>query len=233
MTVAREYEAMQPMPVIKSIRRIEVESSAVILAVVSKKTNIDDLCDTMNTLVMLQGDPVYLAPVKILYTDDVINPEILLGCTNRNASIHPMQLDFPNGFSPEEGIDYSSERLHRFWTTSIWELDVLQDYEVIMTIDHDACFTIHNKDLPYMKEHQFYHAQLFAGAHEINAKRLPSMYSFVTDYMHEHMLTAKTSGLWNKVHLTIAKNKSIPVFQSTFEVARKSFMLRDEVKSFH
>ena len=69
------------MPVNKSIRRIEVESSAVILAVVSKKTNIDDLCDTMNTLVMLQGDPVYLAPVKILYTDDVINPEILLGCT--------------------------------------------------------------------------------------------------------------------------------------------------------
>lgn len=102
---------MSKVSSVSDSRRTESEN-AVIVAVVSKTTNVQDLCDTMKTLVMVEGSDVKI-PVMIMHTSDLSRPDSLSSCTDREVLIHSIDLEFPQGFSPEEGVDYYSALIHR------------------------------------------------------------------------------------------------------------------------
>lgn len=204
---------------------------ALIVAVVSEKTSIPDLCDSMKTLKMLKGTDNALIPVLVIYTSDVPIPTNLSKCTKRAMTYHPIQLVLPSGFTPTEGTDYKDALLNRYWTTQIWEEKVFNDYEIIMAIDDDTCFTVPDETMPYLSKHHDYHSQHFVGNH--NSILFPGLFEFTEDYMKKHNLTVKNPDMWNKVLQSSNTEHSLPVFQDSFEIIRKSFMLRPDVKSFH
>jgi hypothetical protein len=204
---------------------------ALIVAVVSEKTSIPDLCDSMKTLKMLKGTDSALIPVLIIYTSDVPIPTNLSKCTKRAMTFHPTELVLPSGFTPTEGTDYSSALLNRYWTTQIWEEQVFNDYEIIMAIDDDTCFTVPDETMPYLGKHHDYHSQHFVGNH--NSILFPGLFEFTEAYMKKYDLTVRNPDMWNKVLQSSNTEHSLPVFQDSFEIIRKSFMLRPDVKSFH
>lgn len=102
-----------------------------------------------------------------------------------------------------------------------------------MAIDHDTCFTMRFVKVPFLNSFQNYHSQYFAGAIELNPLSLSSLYTFTTQYMDENNLVPKYTGLWTRIQNTATAVQSLPVFQDSFEIVRKSFMLRDDVKAFH
>jgi len=223
---------------VESVRMTAEQSSAAIVALIYGDTSLNELCLSIRTLQNIQGS--LSAPVHVFHLDDLEdnvrleNQNYLLSCTDRDVYANVIDTSFPVGFVPEEGKDYTSSHINRFWTTQIWEHPAMGSYEIIMRIDHDVCFSLPNNDLPGLKSpYQVYSSHHFPGTVGANTGNLNEMYEFSHDYIVEHELVVGHVNLWQIIDDTHMEVDSLPNFIDSFEVVRKSFMLRSDVHDWH
>jgi len=223
----------------ETTRMIVEQSPAVIVAVIHRDTNLSELCLSIRTLTNIQGSPN--APVHIFHlghVQDSVREEnqfYLQSCTDRHVYSNFVDTStFPKGFVPEEGRDYFSAFVNRFWTTQIWEHPALEPFEVIMRIDDDVCFSMPNLDLPHFtsSNHDYFSHHL-PGTVELNKGNWNEMYGYSHDYIVEHELVIGHEALWKIVDFTHKETGTLPTFVNSFEVVRKSFMLRSDVYNWH
>jgi len=222
----------------ETTRMVVEQSAAVIVSVVHRDTNMDELCLSIRTLRNIQGN--LSAPVHVFHLGDVqvaareANQNFLQACTDRQVYSDVIDTStFPEGFDKVEGRDYLYSFVNRFWTTQIWEHPALEPYEIIMRIDHDVCFSMPNSDLPtFTNPNHDYFSHHFPGTVESNRGN-HALYDFSHDYIVEHELVVGHEALWQIVDFTHNDNGSLPTFINSFEVVRKSFMLRSDVKDWH
>mmetsp|Transcript_2114 Transcript_2114/g.2982 ORF Transcript_2114/g.2982 Transcript_2114/m.2982 type:complete len:341 (-) Transcript_2114:33-1055(-) len=216
-------------------RRTQALSPAIV-TLVTPLTNLDDLCATLRTLENAEGSTT--APLLIFHVEEtpsLENQEYLNSCTDRSVHYPLIGMDdFPQGFEPVDGVDYTRAKINRFWTTGIWNHIAASPYDVIMRIENDACFSRSSAHLPdFSKSTHNYHSQYFAGTVDLNPFRLQGMYEFAVNYMKQNNLLPAYTELWQKVLFTNSKTGSIPNFQDSYEIARKSFMTREDVAAWH
>jgi hypothetical protein len=138
----------------------------VIVSLITDSTSINDLCNSFRTLKNAQGHPD--APILVFHLENEATTERMAffsTCTDRPIFYPTIDLDdFPEGFVPESGVDYTSAQVNRFWTTTIWEHSALAPYDVVMRVDHDSCLSLPNVFLPSFKTtYQNYHSHYFPG----------------------------------------------------------------------
>ena len=141
----------------------------VIVTLVTDKTSLVDLCNSLRTLKNAQGHPD--APILVFHLEfgaTAGRKAFFSTCTDRNLFYPTVDLDdFPKGFVPKEGVDYTSAQINRFWTTTIWEHPALEPYDVVMRVDHDSCLSLPNAHLPSLKSpFENYHSHYFPGTGE-------------------------------------------------------------------
>jgi len=220
-------------------RTLVDQAPAVIVAVIHRDTDLSELCLSMRTLSNIQGS--LTAPVHIFHLGHVQksvreeNKIFLQSCTDRHVYSNVVDTStFPTGFVPEDGRDYFSSFINRFWTTQIWEHPALEPFEIIMKIDDDVCFSMPNSDLPYFKSsHHDYFSHHFPGTVELNRGNLDNMYEYSHNYIVENELVVGHEALWQIVDYTHKDTEGLPTFVYSFEVVRKSFMLRSDVYDWH
>jgi len=223
----------------ETTRMIAEQSSAVIVLLVHRNTKMNDLCLSMRTLKNIKGS--LTAPVHIFHLGHLQdrvrqeNQRYLQACTDRDVYENVIDTaNFPIGFVKEEGKDYFSSHIARFWTTQIWDHPAMEPYEIIMRIDDDVCFSLSNWDLPSFKSpHNVYFSHNFPGTVEVSRGNFDAMYEFSHDYLVEHELVVGHETLWQIIDFTHKETGSLPNFVNSFEVVRKSFMLRSDVYAWH
>jgi len=220
---------------LQTMRMMEETLSPVIVSLIHQDTHINDLCLSMKTLVNAQGS--LSAPVLMFYLESPSQDQqnYLQSCTNRTVSFAPVDTsDFPVGFVPEEGRDYSSSYVNRFWTTKIWEHTAIEPFDIIMRIDHDTCLSIPNPYLPkFNGPYHNYSSHHFPGTVELNVIALDGMYQYCNNYRLGKGLLPGHDQLWQVIDYTHQATRSLPNFLGSFEVVRKSFMQKTEVRDWH
>jgi len=209
--------------------------SPVIVTLITSVTDINELCHTFKSLINVRGNEN--APIIAFFMDEVnaAQETILKGCTDRNVFFDSIDLEaYPVGFVPDPSKDYRQGHINRFWTTGIWLKDSLSPYDIVMRIDDDSCFSSVLPNVPgFSKINQVYSSQYFPGDIDLNIRRLEGMYEFVVNYIEQQNLIPFYTMLWTHVITTEEATGSIPNFQDSFEISRKSFMQSPEVSAFH
>lgn len=208
----------------------------VIVTLLTDTTSLVDLCSSLRTLKNAQGHPD--APILVFHLENAASDgrkAFFSTCTDRSIFFPTVDLDdFPEGFVPREGVDYTSAQINRFWTTKIWEHPALEPYDVIMRVDHDSCLSLPNAHLPSLKSpFENYHSHYFPGTVELNVNHLRGMFEFADKYMKDASSFPRIGEMWQKILYTHNTVGTLPTFQDSFEVSRKSFMLKDEVRQWH
>ena len=102
-----------------------------------------------------------------------------------------------------------------------------------MRIDSDSCFKAVNPYLPnFAHDRLVYHSQ-FMGYEAYGDQFVKGLYEFVHRYVHENGITIRNPILWQFISTTWEAKGTLPLYNTNFEIARKSFMQREDVVAFH
>ena len=191
-----------------------------------------------------------LAPVLIFHEGD-LTPEqikVIRDATNRPIAFPVIDLSvFPNGFDPEgpvqnapPGFEVANRRpwgyyqMIRFWITRIWEHDAIQRFDVIMRMDSDSCFTEPNEYLPQMlHNHLVYQSQYVGTEPPPGRPYIEGLYDFATNYLAKNNKLPGNSLLWQFIQTTWNSQNTLPLFRTNFEIVKRNFMQRPDVKQWH
>lgn len=221
------------------ISRILQAEHPVIVTLVTETTDIGELCQSMRSLIHVRGSSI--APVIAFHVENEADDDrkkFLKGCTDRVVLFDVVKIvdrdTYPDLFTPDPNVDYTRAQINRFWTTGLWNMDILGPYDIVMRIDHDTCFSSVLPNVPgFSNIHHVYSSQYFPGDYEPNVYRLAGMFDFVKDYITEGHIFPLYTKLWQHTHTTFNKVNSIPNFQDSFEISSKSWMQSKEVSDFH
>lgn len=213
----------------------EHDISPVIAVLIHEQTNLINLCESIKTLVNIQGSVD--APILAFHlqsTPELADQNHLQSCTDRSVFFAIVNLNsFPPGFEPVIGKDYTLAQINRFWTSGIWNHPALNPFDVIMKIDDTVCFSLPDETLPYFKKSSHhYKSHIFPGTVNHNIVPLRGMHDFALEYMHTENMIPHHSELWQRIHYTFHSMKTLPKFQDSFEVVNKHFMLQEDVSKW-
>ncbi len=231
--------------------------SAICILVSSRQQDVEDVQVALRSLVFLKGEgrdneqqPIPLAPVLIFHEGD-LSPEqikVIRDATNRPIAFPVIDLSvFPSGFDPEgplenapPGFEVANRRpwgyyqMIRFWITRIWEHDAIQRFDVIMRMDSDSCFTEPNKYLPQMlHNHLVYQSQYVGTEPPPGRPYIEGLYDFATNYLAKNNKLPGNSLLWQFIQTTWNSQNTLPLFRTNFEIVKRNFMQRPDVKQWH
>jgi len=218
----------------------------VIATIVSNhQTHIDKLIRALESLRYLKGDRLgYPTPILVFNDRTLSNYQLerIVQSTDRPVAFPGVnELDvFPPGFNPnkENNTAFNAKsywfypKLTKFWMYTLWKHPAIDAFDFVMRIDFDTCFHENNAHLPdFAKLHKTYHAQ-YVGM-EPDASRVHGLFDFVTDYMAKEDILPTNPVLWQLITNTWITQKTLPLYQVSLEVIRKSFMQHEDVKKFH
>lgn len=198
-------------------------------------------------LVFNEGD---LTPAQMEYVDS---------CTDRTVAFPFVELNafFPKGFDPEaewetfaKGEHYfkslpgrarwSYAQMIRFWTTGIWKHPAIQQFDTIMRIDTDSCFLDPALEqhanpslapLPALRDQFVY--QSINPPHG-KSTYVQGLYDFAKEYMAAEGLEPSHPALWATVEEAWnGPRRTLPVFKTNFENARRAFFQSPKVLRWH
>lgn len=223
---------------------------AIATLVTNRTKDIYDLRIALQSLIFLEGedeDPAHPAPVLIFNEGDLTGKQVeyIVSSTYRPVAFPIVNLStFPKGFQskmddggPEFYVKdrkpWGYYQMIRFWITGIWKHPALEGFETIMRIDSDSCFKATNQYLPKFAHNRLvYHSQ-FMGYEAYGDKFIEGLYEFVHKYIHENNIPIQNPLLWQFISTTWEAKGTLPLYNTNFEVSRKSFMLRPDVMDFH
>lgn len=217
------------------------------LLVASRPQDIDEACLALRSLVFLKGDnPNFPAPVLLFNEGDLSREQVnaLRQSTNRPVAFPLVDFsneNFPKGwnhqietkmFRVKDRNNWGYYHMIRFWVTGIWQHPALGPYETVMRIDSDSCFKEVNAHLPNLKNPSLvYHSQ-YVG-YEDGKDFTRGLIDFTENFLKEIKRFPGNPFMWDFIQATWKTHGTLPVFNTNFEVSRKSFMLRPDVVAWH
>lgn len=217
-----------------------------LVTVIDSTTDLTELCYTFQTLVRAKGFPT--APILAFHGVplDVGALDTLASCTNRSVTFINIQTFyhvFPDNFTPTPGKDYSQQQTELFFASDIWTLPHMESHDVIFRFTDTTCFTSDNTDMPdfssnavpvgVSKEAVMYQSQMIPGMFVMGHKFIAGLYESTVDFMNFFNIQPKNPELWALVEKNHLEYNSLPKFESSFEIVRKEFMMRSDVRTYH
>lgn len=227
-----------------SMERYRPGGPVICCLVANNEKDVEDLSLGLRSLVFLNGDSDLPSPVLVFNEGDLSAEAIVkLRSSTRRPIAFPVVdfSSFPEGFDPNatSSVEHFEVRgrkswgyyqMIRFFVTGIWEHPSVARYEFVMRFDSDSCFKRPNDYLPYMKhEHLVYHSQYVGVVGEHGKKFLNGLYDFAANFGKR----PSNPLLWHFIETNWKANGTLPLFMTNFELSRKSFMTRPDVKMFH
>lgn len=228
----------------------EGEGPVIAALVSSRPSDIQDLKVALKSLAFLKGDkdPEALAPVLIFNEGDLGRDTIkdIVASTDRPIGFPKVNFgSFPQGFDPvKEKIAFPVKgrdpfgyvQMIRFWTTMVWKHPAVQHFDTVMRIDSDSCFKEVNDYLPnFMYDGLYYHSQYVGVEPNTGVAYIDGIIDFVKNYMETKKQPdqARNHLLWHYTESVWANMKTLPLFRTNFELAKRSFMQRGDVSRFN
>jgi hypothetical protein len=221
----------------KDDRNLQSTTNPAFVTVIDSYTDTTELCYSFQTLIRATGYPD--APV-IAFTGITLpasEESVLQACSNRFVEFVDIKSSyntFPDSFTPVPGVNYDYQQTQRFLTTGLWEHEAIEEYDVIVIISDSSCITFENSEMPGLGDPEImYQSQSFPGVFEIARKYSFGLYDITFDYISNNKMFPKNQYLWSTVVRSQHSFNALPMFNSDFEIVRKSFMQRFDVRAFH
>lgn len=224
--------------------------------------DIAELCLALKSLYFLRGGPKRewtKSPVLVFNEGDFLDRQKarIQTCTSRPVYFPVVNLrSFPEGFNPESEWKHFSQtysfrpvrdrdrwsysQMIRFWTTTLWKHPAIKDYNVIMRIDTDSCFLWQRdgnlnhlyKEAPNLSGRYVYQSNYenYVGG---DVHFIEGLFHFAVMYMQQENMKPANPSLWKVIERTWEEQRNLPVFQTNFEICRKSFFQRKDVMKWH
>lgn len=206
----------------------------------------------------IRGGPAGIytsAPVLVFNEGDLTDRQMqgLKSCTSRPVAFPVVKLDtYPanfdeekewkafsqwTNFRPMEGRrDWSYAQMLRFFTSGIFRHPAVQQYDLLMKVDSDACFMrqryIHMnpfyQEAPGLEGRYVYQTN-YDGGMTGNPQFVENLYDTAVAYMKKENLQPKNPKLWAVVKAVWEETGNMPVFLTQFEILRRNFFQREEV----
>ena len=212
---------------------------------IDSTTNLEELCYTFQTIERALGFPsaTIFAFHGLPLSDDILH---MLGrCSHRivifvdvTAFFHV----FPYGFTPTPGVDYDKQRTEHFIVSDMWEIPHLEAHDVILRISDSTCLTMNNYDLPdfptflpdeFTKSKIAYQTQSVPNNFVVGHKYINNLLDATLLFMDANHIEPKNPEMWNLVMNYKKGMNSMPKLNNSFEIVRKEFMQRREVRAYH
>ena len=222
----------------------EGKGPVIALLLKNRSEDIEKVQVVLRSLLFLKGDldPEHLAPVLIFNEGDLHyqSIEILVRSTDRPIAFPVVDIhSFPSGFQPEKERAndlWDNQQRIRFWMTTIWKHPVINRFETVMRIDSNSCFMNANDYLPnFMHDGLFYHSPYVSSTAPAGLEFTEGLYDFSKNWMYNIKKPAGPGNplLFHFIESSWKHKKTLPMFRTTFEVLRRSFMQRNDIMSFH
>ncbi len=200
----------------------------------------------MQTLERALGFPK--APIYafhgVKFAEDILH--MVKGCTHREVvyvDVTGFFHVFPYGFVPHPHVNYDSQRTEHFVISDIWEVPHLKQHDVILRFSDTTCLTINNYDLPdfpsnlpdgFVKDEIAYQSQTVPNNYVIGHKYIENLFEATLDFITANEITPKNPILWGMImDLYQDKAGALPKLDNSFELIRKEFMQRRDVRAYH
>jgi len=221
------------------------DGPVIAILVSSREKDVVEACTALRSLVFLGGDNEdYPAPILAFNEGDLSTEQIeyIVGCTKRPISFPFVDFSvLPEGFNEHVSAkmfrvkgrsEWGYYQMIRFWVTGIWKHPAISRYETIMRIDTDSCFKERNPYLPnFAYEGIEYHSQ-YVGI-EDGKDYTTGFLDAAEEFLKKIGKAPADPMMWDFIKQTWTRHQSLPVFRTNFELAKKSFMLRDDVMKWH
>lgn len=154
--------------------------------------------------------------------------------------------EFPKGFDPNSETSnwtkrskWGYQQMCRFWITTLWSHEAIENYTTVLRLDSDACYTKaldgympngHVKLPGLVNEQTVYWSYLILSKAD-SSFIIAGLWNLTTMYMEQRQLQPANPRLWRILKRMNDKNL-VPTFQTHFEVNRKSFMQRPDVQEW-
>lgn len=212
---------------------------------IDSTTNLEELCYAFQTLERALGIPS--APILVFhgvhYDDDILH--MFRRCTNRYVmfvDITEFFEVFPYGFTPTPGVNYHKQRTEHFIISDMWEIPHLDGYDIILRVSDCTCLTLNNNDLPgfptsipdgHTNSKIVYQTQTVPHNYVIGHKYIDQLFESTLEYMTANHIEPKNDVLWTDLINYQNGSASMPKFDNSFEIIRKAFMQRRDVRAYH
>jgi len=128
----------------------------------------------------------------------------------------------------------------RFWTSTVWTHPAIQHFDTIMKMDADACFIrqrgVHfnptYQEAPGLAMEKVYQTN-YDGSVGSNRQFSHGLFDFAVDYMTKYGIVPMNPKMWSIINATWHEQEVLPVFQTSFEIVRRSFIQQKMVKRWH
>ena len=226
------------------------KGSVIALLVSGREQDIEEAKIALKSLAFLKGDidPDHPSPVLIFNEGDITKEDIVAIAKSTNRPISFPRVDFtefPEGFDPltekhsfrvKGRNPWGYYQMIRFWTTVVWKQAAIERFENVMRIDSDSCFKEVNDYLPNFKYDGLYYHSQYVGVEPVHgANYIDGMYQFVEKWMEEKKQPSEPRNalLWHYATSVWKNDKTLPLFRTNFELAKREFMQRGDVARFH
>lgn len=219
------------------------EPKLVIVTYVSNhQSDVDKLCILLKSLdTYVKGDiKGYPTPVLVFNDGTLSNYqlEMIVWSTSKPIAFPSADLGYPEEFNLSEESEEIQERLKsiypqvvRFWLTGLWKHPGLDAFDIVMRVDFDTCFNQKNNYLPNFEKHRMsYHAQ-YVGFDDSNT--IIGLHDFAKEYLAKENILPSDPLAWQLMTQSWVKKQSLPLYQASIEVIRKSFMQHPQVTKFN
>mmetsp|Transcript_9358 Transcript_9358/g.19889 ORF Transcript_9358/g.19889 Transcript_9358/m.19889 type:complete len:398 (+) Transcript_9358:136-1329(+) len=231
------------------MHEIHKERAAIISLITSE--DISNLCNAMSRLDALPDvhmKDASLADVLVFHEPNDLSTESmnrLSNCTTDRLVRFPVvDFAFPPGFDPRKEESRFQKRskwgyshMIRFFISGLWEHPaIVEDYDVVMRLDSDACWNQIPVDdperrmYPYLPPKYVYQRNMQTQDGRMYCEGL---YNFTVNYISKHSTDVRNPELWRKFEKRWLEEELCQGFYNNFEITRVKFMRQLAVRQWH
>jgi len=215
------------------------------ILVTNKEKDIAELQIAMKSLEFLTSDNKEKPTPVLIFNEGNLAPEQKKGIrdiTKRPVAFPEVDFtNFPQGFDPnnedvkfhvKDRADWGYYHMIRFWVSGIWKHPALSQFATVMRMDSDSCFIAENTVLPRFEHDTLvYHSQ-YVG-YEDGKEFVSGLLDFAEEYMLKVGHIPTNPMLWQFSKNLWETESTLPLFNTNFEVTRKSWMQHPDVARWH
>lgn len=216
------------------------------ILVTNKDKDIEELQVALKSLEFLSGDDKLKPTPVLIFNEGNLTPEQrkTIGDAADKRPIAFPEVDFstfPVGFDPDsediafhvkDRSDWGYYHMIRFWVSGIWKHPALEKFGTVMRIDSDSCFNSENKVLPNFEHDTLVYFSQYVG-YEDGKDFVTGLLDFAETYMLKVGHVPTNPMLWQFAKNLMETESTLPLFNTNFEVSRKSWMQHPDVSNWN